>query len=461
MITCANNASSQACVSLNISNTTAFSLLRTSKGAHIVTTDAATGLSYTGCYKYCGKDQEPFSWAVFSQEYSAWLLPYLALLSQLPFGAGRRVDNLMSAVLTLGSPTLAGYSLYLTLLNGRWVNDHLFSGVNYPSAKVRHAVVRVLHSLQQVPLRVYPGESARFESLVVHPANDNWWITLAEELDYSHTWSIASATSIAWVVIAYLLTVAQSLSNVTDNINSSGEGTGSVWLWLLPIVVGWLVLSPKCDYNRVDAVFHKADRQMFVADSPDPSVPPTSITSNFGITITPSLEREFHNTNVTSPDESRIPPVFNYARALSWSRTVHAISLFYRAAWRKSSNRIGVNGEHIPWNIRDGVPPESRLGTPEETRGYCSPDDHELPGVDVLWPRGMFFNMIVASIMALQLQWATTAAAIIATWFTPTIVSGFQRRVDPLSRYHHPRDLDVVRSRTCYTGCSLPQCGFC
>ena len=461
VITCANNASSQACVSLNISNTTAFPLLRTSEGAHVVTTDAATGLSYTGCYKYCGTVQEPFSWAVFSQEYSAWLLPYLALLSQLPFGARRRMDNLMSAVLTLGSPTLAGYSLYLTLLNGRWVKDHLFAGVDYPSATVRHSVVRVLNSLQQVPLRVYPGKSARFESLVVHPANDNWWITLAAELDYSHTWSIASATSITWVVVAYLLTVAQSLSNVADNINSSGEGTGSVWLWLLPIVVGWLILSPKCDYGRVYDAYHKANRQVFVADSRDPSATPTLVTSNFGLTISPSANWELYDRNISSPDESRIPPVFNYARVLSWSRTVYATSLFYRAAWRKSSHRIGVDGTHIPGNVRNDVPRESRLGNRSQIIDYCQPDHHEYPGVNVLFPRGMVFNMIVASIMALQLQWATTIAGILATWFTPTVVSGFQRRDDSLTPYYHARGLGAVLSHTCYMVCYRPQCGSC
>jgi len=368
---CANNSSSQACVSRNLSDTTALSLLRTSKGISVVTADEATALSYTGCHKHCGGGQEPFSWTVFSQEYSAWLLPYLALLSQLPFGARRRSDNLMSAILTLGSPALAGYSLYLTLLNGRWVNDQLFSSVNYPSAAVRQSVVRVLNGLQQVPLRVHPGRSARFESLIVHPDNDDWWTTLAAELDYSHTWSIASAVSITWVVIAYLLTVVDSLSNVADNINSSRQGTGSVWLWLLPIVVGWLVLSPKCDYNRVHGSYHKANRQVFMANSRDLTAAPTHVTSNFGLTISPSPEWKLYDRNITSPDESCIPPVFNYARALSWSRTVYVTSLFYRAAWRKASHRIGVDGRHIPGNVRNDVPRESRLGNRDQIIDYC------------------------------------------------------------------------------------------
>ncbi|KAN0082367.1 hypothetical protein V8E55_008162 [Tylopilus felleus] len=333
------------------------------------------------------------------------------------------MDNLMSVILTLGSPTLAGYSLYVTLLNARWANVQLFSGVDYPSAAVRQAVVQVLSSLQQVPVRIHTGRSGRFESLVVHPQNDNWWTTLAEELDYTHTWSIASATSIAWVVIAYLLTVADSLSNVAQNINSSGQGTGSVWLWLLPIVVGWLVLSPKCDYDRVHEAYHKANRQVSVADSRDPTAAPTQVTSNFGLTISPSPEWEVYGRNTTSPDESRIPPIFNYSRTLSWSRTAYVTSLFYRAAWRKSRRRVGVDGKHIPGNVYNEVPRESRLGNRDQIIHYCQPDHHEYPGINVLWPRGVFFNMTVASLMSLQLQWGTTSAAIMAAWFTPTTVS--------------------------------------
>ncbi|KAI9462584.1 hypothetical protein HD554DRAFT_2289157 [Boletus coccyginus] len=409
---------------MNLSNITAFSLLRTSKGTFVVTTDEATALSYTGCEKYCGGGQQPFDWNVFSQQYAAWLLPYLALLSQLPFGARRRTDNLMSAILTLGSPSLAGYSLYLTLLNGRWVNDQLFSGINYPSATVRQSVVRVLSGLQQVPLRIHPGRSARFESLVVHPGNDNWWTTLAAELDFSHAWSIASAASITWVVIAYLLTVADSLSNVARNIQSSGEGTGSVWLWLLPIVVGWLVLSPKCDYHRVHSSYHKANRQVFVANSRDLTADPATVTPNFGLTISSSPEWELFDRNTTSPDESRTPPIFNYARTLSWSRTVYMTSLFYRAAWRKASHRIGVDGGRIPWSVFDDVPRESRLGSHDQIIDYCRPDDHEYPRVNVPWPPGVLFNMVVASLMSLLLQWGTTGAAILTAWFTPTIGLG-------------------------------------
>ena len=59
----------------------------------------AVGLTYTACVRYCNLKREPFDWTRFSQQFSAWLIPWLALISQLPFGAKSRLDNLISGQL--------------------------------------------------------------------------------------------------------------------------------------------------------------------------------------------------------------------------------------------------------------------------------------------------------------------------------------------------------------------------
>lgn len=56
----------------------------------------AVALTYQECKSLCGTGQEPFDWTVFSQQFSAWLLPWLALVSQIPFGAESRLDNILS-----------------------------------------------------------------------------------------------------------------------------------------------------------------------------------------------------------------------------------------------------------------------------------------------------------------------------------------------------------------------------
>lgn len=147
----------------------------------------ATAITFGLCVETCGlgsDSSEPFSWSPCSQQFGAWLLPWLTLISQLPFGARLRSENLMSVLLTVESPMLAAYSLVLTILNGHWIGKR-FSGYKYLNTRLP---VRVLSSLQRAPLRIITD--GLLASLVVLPENDNWWLELTEWLDYAHTWSI-------------------------------------------------------------------------------------------------------------------------------------------------------------------------------------------------------------------------------------------------------------------------------
>ncbi|KAJ6612511.1 hypothetical protein B0H10DRAFT_2051911 [Mycena sp. CBHHK59/15] len=224
----------------------------------------ATSITYELCIQACGSGGAAFSWSPFSQQFSAWLLPWLALLSQFPFGSKYQWDNLMSVVLTLGSPCLAAYSLTLTVLNNKWVARR-FARSQYPNN--RHAAL-ILSSLQQSPLKV-TTDGNLLASLVVLPENDEWWIVLAEWLDYAdiHTWTIAGVTSVAWVIIAYALTIIDEFSTIiSTNPNSNGQGlVGVGWLWMLPLVIGYLQLSPRCDSERLTTALNRANSILYVA----------------------------------------------------------------------------------------------------------------------------------------------------------------------------------------------------
>ena len=159
---------------------------------------SATAISYELCKSRCGSSPEPFQWSIFSSQFSAWLLPWLALISQLPFGSRYKSDNLMSMLLTVGSPVLAAYSLIFTVLNGQWIARRL-SGIKYPN--IRWAW-RVLSSLQQSALRIDDSEG-HLSSLVVLSENDEWWEELAHGLDYTQTWSLSAVSQIIWVLVAY------------------------------------------------------------------------------------------------------------------------------------------------------------------------------------------------------------------------------------------------------------------
>ncbi|KAG1739815.1 uncharacterized protein EDB91DRAFT_368426 [Suillus paluster] len=387
-------------------------------GGPVSNASDATSISYSLCTSACGTGQEPFQWSVFSQDFSAWLLPNLALISQLPFGAQYRLDNLMSAVLTVGSPALAGYSLFITLLNSRWITQQFRQSANYPNSR---SVVSILSSLQQVPLRLHLD---RVPSLLVLPENDCWWKYFSELVDYTHTWSIASATSIAWVVVAYIVNVVNSPADMYSV--ADGDPTGSLWLWLIPIVVGWLQLSPKCDYDRLQAAYDRADRHAHPGPAGAHMRTPLAFTRR-PLTIT-AKEKD-----VMSPDELLTPPVFNYSRSLPWASTANAISLMFEVASEKAECRIPVRSgsEWVESDTSESIHPSNRYGSSEEIARYCAePYCAEPCGAEPLgaepshWGPGVFTRMAIASCASLILQWGTVGSAFIAAWFTPTTRMG-------------------------------------
>jgi len=44
-------------------------------------------ITYTQCVETCGRGTGEFKWTMFSQGFGSWLLPWIALIFQLPFGA--------------------------------------------------------------------------------------------------------------------------------------------------------------------------------------------------------------------------------------------------------------------------------------------------------------------------------------------------------------------------------------
>jgi hypothetical protein len=363
----------------------------------------AVGITYTLCKSACETGPEPMEWSRFSPQFSAWLLPWVALVSQLPFGAGDRFENLTSAFLAVGSPTMAAYSLILTVLNARWVAQRL-SDISYPN--VDHAF-NILNSLQQAPLKII-HEEGLLQSLVVLPENDAWWRELALWLDYTNTWSIAAATSILWVLLAYLFTVIDTFTSLPPKTtgpfgSSDGQAVGTVWFWLLPVVVGWLQMSPKCERQRLNDALMRANAIAYVATDSGPK-------------LIDSDKRAFTmrelSEDTTHGDEKFTAPIFNYARFLPWTQNVEEVAAAFRNAAHQARDHNRVD-DLDKWT--DGadalqIHPDNRRGDVQQVIAYCTPSGHEQRshfGPDV-WSR-----LFLASFFALLLQWGTAGAAII------------------------------------------------
>ncbi|KAJ7461597.1 hypothetical protein FB451DRAFT_1341251 [Mycena latifolia] len=372
----------------------------------------ATSITYGMCIQVCGTGSVAFSWAAFSERVSTWLLPWLALLSQFPFGCRYRWDNLMSIVLALGSPCLAAYSLALTVLNTQWVARR-FVNCKYPNS--RHAVL-VLSSLQHTPLKA-TTEEGLLASLVVLPENDPWWRELAEWLDYAdtHTWSVAGATSIAWVVIAYALTIIDAFTSISSGLPFSVSGLGTIWLWMLPLTIGYLQISPRCDSERITSVLNRANRISYVA-GPSGAIKADAVTGLRALSLHLGRESLYHDQEATAP-------IYTYARFFSFTQVVEEFASAFRYASENARRRIAVDAG-AAWQVGlDGqIDSANRRGSAAQVEAYCSAPPYVRRSH---WGgSGTFSRFFVAAVAALSLQWSTTSASIIILYFTPTVGFG-------------------------------------
>ncbi|KAI0034054.1 hypothetical protein K488DRAFT_46440 [Vararia minispora EC-137] len=391
-----------------------------------------TAISYDLCKAACGKSPTPFSWQLFSGRFSSWLLPWLALLSQLPFGAQYRMDNLMSVFLAVGSPALAAYSLVLTVLNRHWI-ARIFADIHYPNAQ---DIKRVLGCLQQAPLRV-DERDGMLASMLVLQENDAWWETLSTELDYTNTWTISVAAQVAWVIIAFLFTVIVSFSDAATGsavFGASGQSVGAGFMWLLPIVIGWLVVSPKSDFDRFKKALNSGRTQVYHAQPGqygDP-YPPAPVNAQEQ-TDARALGLAAYKDDSPRRDEAVSAPIYNYARFMQWTATVEYTASLLRTAGDKARDHRPVNPfspsgwADRPDNKNDSVAPENRRGSLEQVEQYvCTNQESSRAryGRARRVDPGFTARFLIATVLAMFLQWGTVGGAIIAHWAAPPVGLG-------------------------------------
>ncbi|KAJ7598649.1 hypothetical protein C8J56DRAFT_171058 [Mycena floridula] len=450
---------------------------RSAAGGIETNASLVSGISLPVCEAVCGGPPQP-SWNIFSQQFAAWLLPWLALISQLPFGASTRRENLMSMLLTIGSPTLALYSLAFTVLNGKYVS-HRFKPFSFPND---YNVARILACLQQAPLRIsrIPG---LLDSLVALEINNEWFEKFKRAIEYEQNWGIPAITSIGWVVVAYILTVLDSFisfpeyTKSTGDLNDNGEAVGTVWLWLLPIVVGWLQLSPKFDYFKIREAFDTANESARVADGATNQLVFHGRHAFYLAEEPFGYEMDPHDPDWTQDqifdehvfgDEGNTTPLFNYSRILPWMEAVETVAEAFHYAKLNaragtlvgSGERTGNLAQVIAYCTKRVIAPEQ----PEVTvtveaagpssRG-ASPIPSPTPSPDALTPThsrdnserplladaipmtplglnlarrkrisawrapGLFQNFFISSMIALAVQWGTTGSSVLIVFVTP------------------------------------------
>ncbi|KAM6492326.1 hypothetical protein JOM56_012050 [Amanita muscaria] len=349
----------------------------------------AVGYTYQACLSQCGRGNEPFNWPEFNQQFTAWFLPWLALISQLPYGAHDALSNFEAMLLTVGSPMLAAYSLALTVTSNRWMIKR-FRQSNHPRA---FSAAKALRNLQQVLLTL-PKEDEVLPSLVVLQENDELWEKLDEGLDYEGPrWTLAAIMSIVYVALTYVFTWVSTLQDdLTAQVYANGQSIGSLWLSLLPIVTCYLQISPKSEGDRIRKAVEIANKCLYVATE---TGEPERVRGIRAITVNTA------DRDVVYEDQVCTTPIHFYDRVFTWLWAAQQVTDAFEAAsisefkQEKSGKEPRTTADVIEWC----------------TLGDCQDNNQVYE----------FLSIYVRSaLLALFLQWGTTGAAIIALYLTPT-----------------------------------------
>ena len=276
-----------------------------------------------------------------------------------------RVDNLVSVLLAIGSPALAGYSLAITRLNSRWLSRqflylHFSNRVNIPLA---------VSALQHIPFRI-DASGSLLPSLIVLPQNDRYWKLLGVAAKRTRQWSIPVAMNIIWALVALSFTIVDSLVDFDYFLTVPGDAGYSIaalWTYLLPVVVGWLHVGSQPEADHLRNALNEAHEVAYVATSSEP-VPATRIPNRSTRAVDPSTRL----IDYVNADEKKTAPILNYARVFIWSQQAEYILKLYECAAARAEKRITVqHGGEWTSGDEDNIVARDRIGNEEEVVQYC------------------------------------------------------------------------------------------
>ena len=247
------------------------SFLYDQQGSPTASLDDAWGISYTSCDILCGTENnaEFYDWNFLSQGITSWLIPWLALSAQLPFETKNKTTNFAALLLTLGSPAIAAYSLALTLLNARRINQkfrHVREENQWLHRPLQIKAIKAARSIlietQHVPIQVCNGQRREISQLIVRPENWAWWCSLRQKLlTTKRKWTYSLYAQVGWVCVSQILAIIDFFTATMTSHSSIGIGLAinSLWLWMIPIVLGWVYVGTQNSAASIKAALTDTD----------------------------------------------------------------------------------------------------------------------------------------------------------------------------------------------------------
>jgi hypothetical protein len=198
------------------------------------------GYQYSYCIRNCGTGSEYSTYNDFWQQATLWFLPWFVLVAQLPFLTKNRVHDFLVMIFSVGSPTTALYSLFVTTLDRRWLNDKC-SAVRQANPGIEEVdnmlkyISQVLLSLHQFPIEV--EEAGLVACTLVLENNRDWWKRLAKWFEGRQRKMEASAyAQLVLVIVLYCFAVLPEAFMDLGGIDISRMTKSNVQMILLLMV---------------------------------------------------------------------------------------------------------------------------------------------------------------------------------------------------------------------------------
>ena len=260
-----------------------------------------------------------------------------------------------------------------------------------------------------------------------------------------------------WVTFTVLLTIIDSF-----HLNQQGYAIIATWVYLLPLIMGWLHIGSQPEPNHLRDCLDAANRIAWVAtNQKDRPIQAIELAGQ----LAQAIKFMKGGVDVAGEDKLRTSPVFNYSRTFTWSlKAQHILSLVKSAAanaeWRipvdnyrggrgavwvvgdfecvAKENRLRTNKQIIDYCMEDATPFEKVFGAPSPVVRpnfvtSCTPtlsvallpfyNPHNIRRSS-WWAPGVWSWVVVATLLALELQWGGVGAAVIFHYWRAPIGLG-------------------------------------
>ena len=357
------------------------------------------------------------------------------------------LDDVLSFLITIGSPALAAYSLQITHLNTRWITA-AFLDVKYPNSK---GISTTLSAFHHIPIRM-SHHPPSLHSLIILPQNDDFWRQLLTAANRTRRWSIPLIMNFVLVVFTLILTTVDYLT--PPRYGDLEYAITTSWIFLLPLIIGWIHVGCEPEPNHLRNSLEAANLKAWVAtdqrDQPTRGPPAIDFT-------------KAEDVDLARKDELRTVPLFNYARAFISPLTAEWVLGLAKNAAANAEQRIPVGnpaGRGVPAWVEDErgvISDANRIGTNTEVEEYCTrilskvntnsssttPLDIRSSGVTDAapshlpvynhrlaaqnpsrWSTGIWKRVALATILALGLQWGTVGGEVIIHYMSPPVGLG-------------------------------------